>query len=160
MNIRDILTILFISIAALSVFSMIGPTSNFANFYASLEEIYLKALKVHQYDDTNITLAFTILYNSNYIGYKLKYVSYELYFIANSAPERLTDGGKWYSPPIPLNPYENFTYVEPKILNINKEETLTFIELSQKNQSIQWILESLIYIDTFRGIIQFELSYP
>ena len=159
MKTRDLLTILFISVAVFSVFSMIGPTSNFANFYVSLDEVHLKALEVNQQDDANITLTFTILHNSSYIGLKLRHVRYDLYFIANGVPTRLTDGGNWYSPPIPLNPYGNFTYVESKVLNINRTETRTFIELS-RDQGIQWILESVIYLTTFRGTIQLEFSYP
>lgn len=163
LNKSTAITALFLAISIVAAISLIASTINYLAFYRAMQEINLKILDVNVLigeNNANITLVFSLTNPTNYVGLKLRELSYTLYYEADREKIALLWDTVYYAEnPIDVGPYWNKTYERQVHLDINKEKIMSFVEFYESHQgNVKWILSCTSIFVTFTGKIDVPLT--
>jgi hypothetical protein len=111
-------------------------------------------------DNVSITLVFSIINPTSYVGLRLRELACALYFEADGKQI-----GLWwhifsfYKHPLLIGSYWNKTFVYQVDLDMKDESTKLFTEVYRSRQgNIKWMLNSSLILLTFIGKIDVPLT--
>lgn len=162
----NMLVIVFSVVSITSTILLIGPTLNYAEFYAALETLDLKVphfnFKIEQ-DRIYINATFTLENNSSYVGIKLKNLSWKIgFFETDESYVELTAGTFWWYPEVPLDPGSKITRELPPDHSVAESvpNAKSLINMYHNQEPIRWMISGSVLLDTFLGTINLQNLGP
>ena len=160
------LVIVFSLVSVTSTILLIGPTLNYAEFYAALETLDLRvpyfSFKIEQ-DRIYINATFTLENNSSYVGIKLKNLSWKIgFFETDESYVELTAGTFWWYPEVPLDPSSKITRELPPDHSIAESvpNAKSLINMYHNQEPIRWMISGSVLLDTFLGTVNLQNLGP
>ncbi len=156
---------LFVAIVIASSFTLIEPTLNYVRFFKAIENLSVKSLEVETLlEQDRITVDFSLEIENpiDYIGLKLKFLSYRLQYWINDGAAEFVEGHQWFHEPIPLDPHLEVLISYSTSIGINREVARNFISFQEDHQGeIEWVLNGTALLQTFLSDdIRISYSYP
>jgi len=162
----NMLLIVFSVVSVTSTILLIGPTLNYAEFYAALETLDLKVpyfnFKIEQ-DRIYINATFTLKNNSSYVGIKLKNLSWKIgFFETDESYVELTSGTFWWYPEVPLDPDSKITRELPPNHSVAESvpNAKSLINMYHNQEPIRWMISGSVLLDTFLGTVNLQNLGP
>ena len=159
---HNILVIVFSAISISSAFLLITSTYNYVEFYKALRELNLQLLEVNPSvgNTANLTLFFLVSNPTSYVGLRLREISFVLSFeYLNNKVELHFDTVSFAKQPLTIDPYWNKTFELFVQLDMNRKQTMSFIEFYKSQpQKIVWTLDTGAILITFVGKVDVPMT--
>ena len=153
----NVLVMVFSLVAVASTLLLIGPTLNYAEFYAALETLDLKVpyfnFKVEQ-NRIYINATFTLRNNSSYVGIKLNNLVWEIgFYETDESYVELVTGTFWWYPIVPLEPGVEITRELPPDYSIAESvpNAKSLMNMYHNQETIRWTISGSVLLETFLG---------
>ncbi len=162
----NVLVTVFSLVAVASTLLLIGPTLNYAEFYAALETLDLKVpyfnFKVEQ-NRIYINATFNLRNNSSYVGIKLRNLVWEIgFYETDQSYVELVAGTFWWYPKVPLEPGVEITRDLPPEYSLAESvpNAKSLINMYHNQETIRWMISGSVLLDTFLGEFRLQNLGP